>query len=113
MTVATVPPQEREEFEAAARASLLWLRPDARERLGQELYREAERRGLVMRLGFDELSGAARLGELGVLSSMIGAIHHVAPSVLDDVCASGDEAGCGLDAAACAALSEIAAGDAA
>jgi hypothetical protein len=79
--------------EATVRASLVRLDSREREQLGQWLYRQAERRGLVLRLGFDELSGAARLGEIAVLTSMVGAIHRVSPTLLGELLAAGDEHG--------------------
>jgi hypothetical protein len=77
--------------EARVRASLVRLDAREREQLGQWLYRQAERRGLVLRLRFDELSGAARLGEIAVLTSMVAAIHRASPTLLDELLAAGDE----------------------
>jgi hypothetical protein len=71
------------------RASLLRLDSRQREQLGQRLYREAERQGLVPRLGFDELSGAARLGQLDTLASMLAAIDRESPTLLTELLARG------------------------
>jgi len=88
---AAAPHASLDDYEATVRASLIELDPHDREQLGQSLFRQAEWRGLVLRLGFDELSGAARLGELAVLTSMLAAIHRFSPDLLEQLLAPDDD----------------------
>ena len=97
-----------EEFAATVRASLGQLDLRDREQLGQWLYRRAEQRGLVLRLGFDELSGAAHLGELGVLIWMFRAIHRVSPALVGELLAEEGDPGRPTSHACTGALGSIA-----